>query len=165
MRGHSLFSCFDVPAHLLMRGHPQKVPTASHENRSYPRLLDFATGLEEVPETPLPWIVCTFTHPAIRSCIKCSVPKIGDVQRTLSGISARSAGSRNSQVRIYSWTKSDGVPCRFSLAPEPRPLYHARDQVFREQTGGRQGAPDGSKGEAALFWCQHCSGNSIVLVP
>jgi hypothetical protein len=27
-----------------MRGHPQKAPAASHENRSYPRLLDFATG-------------------------------------------------------------------------------------------------------------------------
>jgi hypothetical protein len=46
---HSLFSCFDVPAHLLMRGHPQRAPAASHENRSYPRLLDFATGSKEYP--------------------------------------------------------------------------------------------------------------------
>ena len=46
---HSLFSCFDVPAHLLMRGHPQSAPAASHENRSDPRLLDFATGSKEYP--------------------------------------------------------------------------------------------------------------------
>ena len=49
---HSLFSCFDVPAHLLMRGHPQSAPAASHENRSYPRLLDFATGSREYPRHP-----------------------------------------------------------------------------------------------------------------
>jgi hypothetical protein len=49
---HSLSSCFDVPAHLLVHGHPQKAPTASHENRSYPPPPRFRNGLEERPETP-----------------------------------------------------------------------------------------------------------------
>jgi len=35
-----------------MRGHPQKAPAASHEKRSYPRLLDFATGSKKYPRHP-----------------------------------------------------------------------------------------------------------------
>jgi hypothetical protein len=46
--------------------------------------------LEEVPGTPYRELLIHFIHPVIRSCTKRSVPKIGDVQRTLSRIGSRS---------------------------------------------------------------------------
>jgi hypothetical protein len=50
----------------------------------------FRDGLEEVPETPYRGLLVHFTYSAIRSCTKRAVPKIGNVQRILSGIDSRS---------------------------------------------------------------------------
>ena len=97
---NSLFSCFEVPAHLLMRGHPQKAPAASHENRSYPRLLDFATGSKIYPRHPT--VGCWY----ISHTRQYTVPKIGDVQRTLSGIGSRSTGTT---LTIESCTRTTGT--------------------------------------------------------
>jgi hypothetical protein len=49
--------------------------------------------IKVVPETPYRGLLVHFTHSAIRSCTKRAVPKIGDVQRTLSGIGSKSTGT------------------------------------------------------------------------
>jgi hypothetical protein len=106
LRRHSLFSCFDVPEHLLMRGHPQNAPAASHENHSYPRLLDFATGSKKYPRHPTVGCLYISHTRQIRSCRKRALPKIGDIQRTLSGIGSRST---DTTLEMESCTRTTGT--------------------------------------------------------
>jgi hypothetical protein len=66
----------------------------------------FRDVLEEVPETPYSGLFVHFTHPAIRSSTKRSVPKIGDVQRILSGIGSRST---DTMLAMESCTRTTGT--------------------------------------------------------
>jgi hypothetical protein len=94
-----------VPGNAENQNEQVSFPAASHENCSYPRLLDFATGSKKYPRHPT--VGCLYmSHPAIRSCTKRAVPKIGDVQRTLSGIGSRST---DTTLAMESCTRTTGT--------------------------------------------------------
>src|SRR5947209_17683583 len=62
--------------------------------------------IKVLPETPYRGLLIHFIHSAIRSCTKRAVPKIGNVQRTLSGIGSRSTGTT---LTMESCTRTTGT--------------------------------------------------------
>src|SRR5271168_3129571 len=62
--------------------------------------------IKVVPETPYRGLLVRFTHSTTRSCTKRAVPKMGNVQRTLSGIGSRSTGTT---LTIESCTRTTGT--------------------------------------------------------
>jgi hypothetical protein len=66
-----------------------------------PGTLERFLGMPKIkvaPETPYRGLLVRFTHSTIRSCTKRAVPKIGNVQRTLSGIGSRSTYDADDRV-------------------------------------------------------------------
>jgi hypothetical protein len=90
---HSLFFMFRCTC-VLVNARPPSEDTGSLPREPLlsppPRFRD---GLEEGPEIPYRGLLVHFIYSVIRSCTKRAVLKIGDVQRTLSGIGSRSTGS------------------------------------------------------------------------